>query len=1131
MLFAMTTDGIVLTNNTGRCLEANDSACRLLGYTHKELTARTIGDITAPADHKAFRRIWKQFLKDGCMAGEFSVRTKTGDEKQIEFKSIANFTPGVHVSTIRDLTEQKRSFLAVQQNEQRYKAFIHNSTEGIWCFGLKRPVDITLPVRTQIKRFFEDGYLLECNDEYARMYGFSGASEIIGGRLQDMLVMDDPKNIQYLTDFIRSGYQLRERETIEQDKNGRQFTVVNNLIGTVINGMLIDAWGSQRDVTEKQRQEVELRKSKESYEELVQKIPFVVYRWRRRADGLRSLEYVSPQIQSLCGIPAETFMREQGLFVSIIHPDDRKLFLDRSVEGDGLPKPFVHECRALLKGEERWIQFNSTPQIFENGDIVWDGILQDITERKLTEGEIRASGNENRILAEAANALAEFTTEDAVFSYIASTMEKIVPNSIIVLSTLHKDDRTVTVRNITGLSGMLGKTARSILGFDPAKFEFKIDPTLREKHSVPHLHRYENGIHEVAPTILSKRTASRIQSLLKIQDAYSIGITGGTVHGFIHLFCYDEHAKKNLRVIEPFVHLCTMSLEKIRSYSAIMVSERRYRLLADNAADVVWVMNFTGTFNYISPSITALRGYTVEELKDLPVDKHICPSSLPTIKPLLEKAKKVLKGLEIDLSSDIFEIEQPCKDGSTIWVEVNAKVIFDDEQRPYGVLGVSHNITARKRAEEELQRKNSENLFLAEASMALAECTTERDVFSVIGTKLRGLIPGSVLFIMKTTNDGQKSIVVDIAGIDRSVLATGMKLLRYDPIGKEFDNMKGFAELFCKPKLHQFTGGLYEVSTGVVPKFIAKKIETLLGVKGFYSIGIAEENSYLGYIHIFTKQEQMPVFHSTIETFAHQCHLALTKIASQTRMADEAHRRMTMMNTSGDGIAIIDQRHRVIECNPRFARMLGYSVAELIGMHTWQFEAVMPESEIRKDFSDLASINTIFETQHRRKDGSVYDVEVNASGTLIGGEAMIFVVCRDITERKDMLNALRDSEEKHRTLFDTMAQGVVYQDGNGKIVSANPAAERLLGLSLDQLLGRTSTDPEWHCIREDGTPFPGEEHPAMVSLRTGTQCTRHDDGGLQSPHKNGTHGSSSTPFRNSVTVNRLRSSSIRHSRI
>jgi two-component system cell cycle sensor histidine kinase/response regulator CckA len=89
------------------------------------------------------------------------------------------------------------------------------------------------------------------------------------------------------------------------------------------------------------------------------------------------------------------------------------------------------------------------------------------------------------------------------------------------------------------------------------------------------------------------------------------------------------------------------------------------------------------------------------------------------------------------------------------------------------------------------------------------------------------------------------------------------------------------------------------------------------------------------------------------------------------------------------------------------------------------------------------------------------------------------------SKRKQTDEALRESEEKHRRLFETMTQGVVYQAANGAIVSANPAAERILGLSLDQMMGRTFSDPGWEATREDGSDFPGNEHPAMVALRTG----------------------------------------------
>ncbi len=75
--------------------------------------------------------------------------------------------------------------------------------------------------------------------------------------------------------------------------------------------------------------------------------------------------------------------------------------------------------------------------------------------------------------------------------------------------------------------------------------------------------------------------------------------------------------------------------------------------------------------------------------------------------------------------------------------------------------------------------------------------------------------------------------------------------------------------------------------------------------------------------------------------------------------------------------------------------------------------------------------------------------------------------------------------EQFRFLFDTMAQGVVFQDRQGAIIAANPSAERILGLTLSEMMGVNSVDPRWRSVHADGSPFPGEAHPSMVALRTG----------------------------------------------
>ncbi len=92
-------------------------------------------------------------------------------------------------------------------------------------------------------------------------------------------------------------------------------------------------------------------------------------------------------------------------------------------------------------------------------------------------------------------------------------------------------------------------------------------------------------------------------------------------------------------------------------------------------------------------------------------------------------------------------------------------------------------------------------------------------------------------------------------------------------------------------------------------------------------------------------------------------------------------------------------------------------------------------------------------------------------------------------ERKEIIAARAASLEatgRLQVLFDVMAEGVVVQDAEGRITSSNAAASRFFGLTADQLGGRTSTDPRWRAVHEDGSDFPGEMQPSMTSLRTAT---------------------------------------------
>ncbi|MFS8119445.1 MAG: PAS domain S-box protein, partial [Microcoleus sp.] len=86
--------------------------------------------------------------------------------------------------------------------------------------------------------------------------------------------------------------------------------------------------------------------------------------------------------------------------------------------------------------------------------------------------------------------------------------------------------------------------------------------------------------------------------------------------------------------------------------------------------------------------------------------------------------------------------------------------------------------------------------------------------------------------------------------------------------------------------------------------------------------------------------------------------------------------------------------------------------------------------------------------------------------------------------KNSLLSQLLESDERYRSVITTMTEGVVLQLANGQITTCNASAERILGLTPDQMMGRTSVDLDWRTVGEDGEPFPGEQHPAMITLRT-----------------------------------------------
>jgi PAS domain S-box-containing protein len=133
---------------------------------------------------------------------------------------------------------------------------------------------------------------------------------------------------------------------------------------------------------------------------------------------------------------------------------------------------------------------------------------------------------------------------------------------------------------------------------------------------------------------------------------------------------------------------------------------------------------------------------------------------------------------------------------------------------------------------------------------------------------------------------------------------------------------------------------------------------------------------------------------------------------AEEKLADELTRRRILVDQSRDGIVVLDDKGKVYEANQRFADMLGYTYQEAQELSVWDWEYQFPREQVAEMIRTVDETGDHFETRHRRKDGSTFDVEISTNGAVCAGKKLIFCVCRDITERKRSEEELRQSEAR-----------------------------------------------------------------------------------------------------------------------
>ena len=248
----------------GRFLYVSPQVRTILGFRPEDCLAdpRFWWDHLNPADYEI------ALTEDQWEVGrpfqvEYRMRRQDGREVWIRDEAIVFRDPESNRRMTRglmiDVTEQKLADQALRESEERYRAFVERSSEGIFRMEYDPPVPCSLPVEEQLRVGLQNGYMAECNNAMARMYGRSSAQQLIGKPLRDFLAPQDPVTLAFMEKFIRSGYRATDEESREVDLQGRARIFRNTMTGIVIDECWVRTWGISRDVTERLQLEEQLR--------------------------------------------------------------------------------------------------------------------------------------------------------------------------------------------------------------------------------------------------------------------------------------------------------------------------------------------------------------------------------------------------------------------------------------------------------------------------------------------------------------------------------------------------------------------------------------------------------------------------------------------------------------------------------------------------------------------------------------------------------------------------------------------------------------------------------------------------------------------------------------------------------
>ncbi|MBT9544585.1 MAG: PAS domain S-box protein [Candidatus Sericytochromatia bacterium] len=368
-------------------------------------------------------------------------------------------------------------------------------------------------------------------------------------------------------------------------------------------------------------------------------------------------------------------------------------------------------------------------------------------------------------------------------------------------------------------------------------------------------------------------------------------------------------------------------------------SEQMYRLLADNVRDVLWILDLeTQRFRYVSPSVKKLRGYTPEEVLSQNLEETLAPESLKQIQCLLPEA--LAEFAQGKSSTQSARVEQPCKDGSTIWTEAIIQFALNPENGHVEIYGVSRDISQQLENEKRLQASEERYRSLFEANQAV------------------------VLLI-----DPQSGEIVDANPAAETYYGYPQGALK---------RMRIFQINILSPE---------EIQAEM------QKAESQKRTQFFFRHMLA--NGEIRDVEVFSGPLNIGQRH-LLYSLVHD-------ITERKKVEEERNRLVTAIEQADNSIVITDLKGNILYVNPAFEQMTGYTREEVIGHNPRILKSGSQDSTFyQKMWATISSGQTWRgRLVNRRKDGSIYTEEASISPVLDKDQQVSYYVAvkTDLTQQ------------------------------------------------------------------------------------------------------------------------------------